>query len=900
MNSDIRLRSRHKTYQKILPSNGNVDDIFSKIHPIKGELGFLNWLAVIFFVVVIYGAVVWQDRRMPPVLSADQYDNFSEERANIVLNQITSLGPRPSGSKACEVDAFNIIVNKVTNLKNIFDSKQVNRLELDVQRPSGCFNLKFLSPFTLCYHKVTNIAVRIGPRAQPASHSILINCHFDTLPDTPGATDDAVSCAIMLEILEVISHSTEELPNDIIFLFNGAEENFMQASHGWITQHPWRHSLRAFINLEGSGSGGREILFQAGPGDSWLLKTYLDNAPHPHCSVIAQEVFQSGIIPSDTDFRVFRDYGRVSGLDIAYYRNGWVYHTEFDVPQSISTGSVQRSGENVLALTKALIRSPYLKQPANFQEGNRWVFYDVIGLFTIFYEVEQGAIVNYLTAISVFLLVFYRIRSRVYTTTDLLWAFGHHATAFVLMFLTGVVLLGVTQLLNLTMFWYGMPELVFPFYILPMINTGFWVHSCVAEKKYKGINAEMFHFDSVLLIWSALLVLLTAKGLASAFLILINVLFPLIRDPIIFTLGKIGAIRVVTPKTILLAQGLCMLPVIVFTSCAIMLFFDFFVPVMGRLGNVINPELIIMPLSFLSAYIFVMFTNNLIYVSRRLHFFVKCSFALSLFAMVIIATTRVGDPYKYSETHPRLRRIIALHSKRTIYDFNGKLNSTDTGLFVSAFDYRGITDLPDHTFLQGTGKPDCSHTHDEYCQLPYYTAIHQLFPPEETRWVPLPSVPHISRPISVELIGHEQPAGNQVKISLVIRGGADKMSLHVTPLNGYSLKEWSFTPIETEVLGKKTTYFVFLTYGHEPPVDRTMWILLENNNPAPLDSKTTPSLEFAVATHYAHGNDQNSETLFQLRELIKSRRKTPHYAVGYWKWGITMIGGVSEIIVHKF
>jgi acetylornithine deacetylase/succinyl-diaminopimelate desuccinylase-like protein len=84
-----------------------------------------------------------------------------------------------------QIDAVNLVTERINKLKTKFESTDVNRLEFDIQRPSGCYNLNFLTPFTLCYHEITNLVVRIGPKV-PSNHAILLNCHLDTLPDTPG------------------------------------------------------------------------------------------------------------------------------------------------------------------------------------------------------------------------------------------------------------------------------------------------------------------------------------------------------------------------------------------------------------------------------------------------------------------------------------------------------------------------------------------------------------------------------------------------------------------------------------------------------------------------------------------------------------------------------------------
>jgi Zn-dependent M28 family amino/carboxypeptidase len=214
----------------------------------------------------------------------------------------------------------------------------------------------------------------------------------------------------MLETIRVLSRDPTPLRNTIIFLFNGAEENLMQGSHGFIkgktegssnVGHRWTKDLKCFLNLESAGAGAREILFQTGPGNGWLVESYT-KVPYPWGSVVGEEIFQSGLIPSDTDFRIFRDFANIPGLDMAFVKNGYVYHTKFDDVNHVTPGSLQHEGSNVLSLLQSLGNLDFSKIEYNSEA--KMVFLDVFGFFMVAYSASTAMILNIIVGLVVLVI----------------------------------------------------------------------------------------------------------------------------------------------------------------------------------------------------------------------------------------------------------------------------------------------------------------------------------------------------------------------------------------------------------------------------------------------------------------------------------------------------------------
>ncbi|CAH1243705.1 Hypp7143 [Branchiostoma lanceolatum] len=756
-----------------LQNNGGIDPKYHGASETKATLGEKVYVVIAVFITAILLIVFLAAKQLPPARTdaGTPLTEFSEERARRHLDAITGFGPRVAGTYQNEVQTVEYLLGEIEKIQRV--AKSSHRIEVDVQRPTGYFTLDFLSSFTHYYDNITNIVVRLSPK-KPTRHSLMINAHFDSTMGGPGASDDAASCASMLEVLRVLSQTDAPLKNSIIFVLNGAEENILQASHGFITQHPWAGDIRAFVNLESAGAGGREVVFQTGPDHPWLVRAYAEAAKYPFASVTAQELFQSNVIPSDTDFHIYRDYGNLPGIDIAYMDNGYVYHLKHDSPDQIPPGSMQRAGENLLSIVQHLVDSPYLAYPGEYRHG-KTVFFDVVGQFMVVYPHNVAIIINSLAVLFTLFYFGYKLKpsrtgGHVYVVLILRVAVSETANLCCPGADLGLDLScshsdscrplhdKARLLLERHMTWYTHTELIVGLYVCPAVLVQVLLHRAAKKYFYKNIKdcwvLEELVFDSVLLFWVSLLGILTYRGVCSAYYTLLWLVCPLLVRVTLMRPALKQRGNQKDRDAFVLYHLLGLFVPMVMTVYGVWHVFVLFIPIMGRAGSEVAPDFVVASLAVLSTIVLSCYLLSIVYISKSVK---RLTFGLgaAILVTVALAFSSYGFPYSGNKDNPTPKRLILQHYCRTTHSITGEVTRHDCWVGLISMDYTGLLYLTPEVpeFKQAVRFP-CE---GPYCGVPYFFPVMSFL--KAIYHIPANELPALENPGTMKLISRETHNG---------------------------------------------------------------------------------------------------------------------------------------------
>ncbi|KAH8389208.1 hypothetical protein KR200_000755 [Drosophila serrata] len=771
--------------------------------------GFLLFWVLLFFAVVhplFY--------RLPTGLTIEDAGKgvFIAERAQNNLYNLVQIGTKVVGSDGNENKTVEYLWSLVMEIKenaleDYFD------VEVDHQVGSGEY-----IHWTMVnkYQGVQNIVVKLTPKNTTSEKYVLVNSHFDSKPTSPSAGDDGEMVVTLLEVLRVMSTTKQTFKHPIVFLFNGAEENPLEASHLFITQHPYAKKCAVLLNCDSAGGGGREIVFQSGPNQAWLMnQIYKTYAKHPFANSMAEEIFQTGILPSDTDFGIFTKYGSIVGLDIAQLINGYFYHTKYDRFENIPRGSIQNTGENLLSLVRALSNSTQVENTAAYTSGHA-VFFDVLGLYFVSYTESIGVTLNYSVAAVTLILIFVSVWrtasiSNVSLGNVLCWfilILIVQIIAFVLGLGLPVVVAYLFDMYGLSLTYFSTPALMIGLYICPSL-LGLSLPSYIYLRLRKNSKVAFAQQLQLVLhghaaVLAILAIGITVYGLRSAYVITWTLVFyalPLAIN-LLTTLHDRGFSWTGVLKITQVVP-------FAYNSYLIYTFLVTLVPMMGRFGRSTNPDLIISALNGLGTILAMGFLIPLVNMFRRPTMILFSLLAISGITIYVASSTQLGFPYR---PKTNVERVPYLHVRRTFYEFDGTVSKDDSGYLFNFQDRRGPNPLK-NTRVNLTGLVSVADDCDKYimCGLPFYD--HRWVKSRlQAMWLPraepivTPSVPKLV------LVSKTLLEDNHTMHFEFSAEATNHASIFFQPYPDVAIKNWS---LPAAYLGQNKVNHIYFTYGKD-------------------------------------------------------------------------------------
>ncbi|WP_405133593.1 M28 family peptidase [Nocardia sp. NBC_01388] len=194
--------------------------------------------------------------------------------------------------------------------------------------------------------RVSNIVARLP--GTNSTGTVYLVAHYDSVPSGPGANDDGVAVAAILETVRALRDSETGLRNDVVALITDGEEPGLLGAEAFVAAGDYdKHGV--VINHDARGAGGPPLLWRITRPDGGLMGG-AQAAPHPNTDSLTTTLAGAGV-SSTTDFVSFKP-GGLRVLDWAYAGRNAYYHNPKDDPEHVNLATVQQVGDNALALAR--------------------------------------------------------------------------------------------------------------------------------------------------------------------------------------------------------------------------------------------------------------------------------------------------------------------------------------------------------------------------------------------------------------------------------------------------------------------------------------------------------------------------------------------------------------------
>jgi Peptidase family M28 len=291
--------------------------------------------------------IAWADARSPaPAPLSAPVTAFSAERAMADVVAIASA-PHPVGS-AADRAARDTLVRRMAALG----------LAPQVRPGVGLDRAKF-APNMLFAGYVDNI-VGVLPGRDRSLPALVLMAHYDSVPASTGASDDAAGVSTALEVVRAIK-ARGTPARDVVLLLTDGEEAGLLGADAFYRADPLAKHVGFVMNMEARGSAGRVQMFETAENNGGAVRLMAATARRPLASSLTGFVYKH--MHNDTDFTVSRRAG-LPGLNYAFVGRQFDYHSPSSTPATQDRASLQDMGDQVLGPAVAVAFSPNLPAAA--------------------------------------------------------------------------------------------------------------------------------------------------------------------------------------------------------------------------------------------------------------------------------------------------------------------------------------------------------------------------------------------------------------------------------------------------------------------------------------------------------------------------------------------------------